>query len=198
MRQVTVADSAVPLLIQPRFLSLHDCERIRHAMNRGAEDPAQIVGDEITTHETIRRTRSIEIEAAVRAWLERRLDQARQEIEQALGRQLGAREGVGLLRYPPGGFYLTHRDRGEVAGWPAAARRAASVVLFLNGSTASRQEDPEFEAGELCLYPEVAGRPVSITPEPGMLVAFPSEVLHEVRTVRGGTRDTAVDWFYDR
>jgi predicted 2-oxoglutarate/Fe(II)-dependent dioxygenase YbiX len=194
---MAVADRDVPLLIRPRFLSLNDCERIRDAINRGAEDPAQIVGDEITTHDTIRRTFSIEIEATVRAWLEHRLDQTRAAIEQALHRRLGAREGVGLLRYPPGGFYLTHRDRGQVAGWPAAARRAASVVVFLNGSMTGRQEHAEFEGGELCLYPDVTGRPVSISPEVGTLVAFPAEVLHEVQTVRHGTRDTAVDWFYD-
>ena len=28
-------------------------------------------------------------------------------------------------------------------------------------------------------------------------MAFPADVLHEVTEVRGGTRDTVVDWFYD-
>jgi len=28
-------------------------------------------------------------------------------------------------------------------------------------------------------------------------VAFPAEVLHEVLRVGRGTRDAAVDWFYD-
>jgi predicted 2-oxoglutarate/Fe(II)-dependent dioxygenase YbiX len=50
----------------------------------------------------------------------------------------------------------------------------------------------------LCLYPDSTGTTVDIAPEAGLLVAFPAEVLHEVLPVLGGTRDAAVDWFYDR
>jgi predicted 2-oxoglutarate/Fe(II)-dependent dioxygenase YbiX len=195
------AERAVPLLIEPHFLSPVECERIREAMDHGADDPAEIVGDEIVAHESIRHTASIEINAALREQLERRLEGVRPTIEQALGRLLGDREGVGFLRYPAGGFYRTHRDRGTVAGWPAAARRAASVVVFLNESTPggqSRTSDGRFEGGLLCLYPDPSGFPVEVRPQAGLLVAFPAEVLHEVLAVRSGTRDAAVDWFYDR
>lgn len=166
-------------------------------MDRGAADAAEIAAEEIVTRDTIRRTSSIDIEPGVRDWLERRLDEFRPAVERALGRLLGSREGVGFLRYPAGGFYLTHCDRGDVKGWPGAARRAASVVVFLNGSgTESRNGD--FEGGLLRLYPDSTREPVEITPEPGLLVAFPSELLHEVLPVRRGIRDAAVDWFYDR
>jgi predicted 2-oxoglutarate/Fe(II)-dependent dioxygenase YbiX len=194
------AAAAIPLLIAPQFLTPRDCERVRRAMDRGDEDPAEIVGDMIVTREAIRRTISIEIEPDVREWFERRLADFRPAIAQALGRPLGQREGTGFLRYPPGGYYLAHRDRGEVAGWPAAARRAASVVVFLNGSTTNSprsSQNGEFEGGLLCLHPDSTGTPVEITPEAGLLVAFPAEVLHEVLPVRRGTRDAAVDWFYD-
>jgi predicted 2-oxoglutarate/Fe(II)-dependent dioxygenase YbiX len=190
----------MPLLIEPRFLAPGDCDRIRRAMDRGDGDAAEIVGDTIVTSSTIRRTTSIEIDPDVREWFERRLDDCRPAIAHALGRPLGRREGTGFLRYPPEGFYLPHRDRGDVAGWPAAARRAASVVVFLNGSTTNRppnSQNAEFEGGLLCLHPDSTGVPVQITPEAGLLVAFPAEVLHEVLRVRRGTRDAAVDWFYD-
>jgi len=201
MSRVTdVAGGAIPLLIDPQFLTPRDCDRIRRAMDRGDDDPAEIVGDTIVTREAIRRTTSIEIDPDVREWFERRLDGCRPAIAHALGRLLGQREGAGFLRYPPEGFYLPHRDRGDVAGWPAAARRAASVVVFLNGSTTSRpprRQTGEFEGGLLRLHPDSTGTPVHITPQAGLLVAFPAEVLHEVLPVRSGTRDAAVDWFYD-
>jgi len=169
-------------------------------MDRGAADPAEIAGAQIVTQESVRRTSSIEIDPGVRGWLERRLDEMRPAIEQALHRPLGQREGVGLLRYRAGGFYRPHRDRGTVAGWPAAARRAASVVVFLNGSRTNGPaggEIGEFDGGLLRLCPDSAETPVDITPSAGLLVAFPAEVLHEVLPVRTGTRDAAVDWFYE-
>jgi len=185
------------LLIEPAFLSPHDCVRMRRAMDRGTDDPAEIAGEEIARRNTIRRTRSIEIDTSLREWFERRLDLIRPAVERALGRPLGDREGCGFLRYPSGGFYRTHRDRAPVAGWPDAARRAASVVVFLNRSDPDAATG-DFAGGLLCLHPGARGKPVEIRPEPGLLVAFPSEMLHEVLPVRSGVRDAAVDWFYDR
>ena len=189
------APGGIPLLIDAHFLTPGDCERIRRAMDRGDADPAEIAGDAIIMRESIRRTTSIEIDPDVQAWFERRLDDLRPAIAQALGRPLGQREGAGFLRYASGGFYLTHRDRGEVAGWPSAARRAASVVVFLNRSKTVEQAG-EFDGGILCLYSD-QGRRVEIQPEAGLLVAFPAETLHEVLPVVAGVRDAAVDWFYD-
>ena len=190
------APLAVPMLLEPAFLSPRECERLRHAMDRGSVEPAEIVGDEIARRETIRRTRMIEIDTALREWFEHRLDTIRPAIERALRQELGAREGCGFLRYPPGGFYLAHRDRGDVAGWSSAARRAASIVVFLNGSRAKAAAG-SFEGGLLCLHPDADGEPIEIRPEPGLLVAFPAQVLHEVLPVRNGVRDAVVDWFYD-
>src|SRR5690349_25178214 len=114
-------------------------------MDRGIQEPADVIADEMVTRARIRRTQSIEIDVLIREWFERRLSSMRSAIGRELNRPLGAREGTGFLRYPSGGFYRTHRDRGEVAGWPAAARRAASVVVFLNGSRAGQHGD--FDGG---------------------------------------------------
>jgi len=162
-------------------------------MDRGASDPAEIAGDAIERRDTVRRASTIEVPPALLTEFERRLDDERPAIEQGLGVTLGAREGTGFLRYPVGGFYKRHRDRGRVNGWPDAARRLVTVVVFLNGS------DPEarvgFAGGELCVYS--GGHEARISPRPGLLVAFLSKHLHEVLPVTAGTRDTAVDWFYD-
>jgi len=180
-----------------RFLDRDACARVRRAMDRGIDDPADIVGREIATHDQVRRTRSVEIEAAVQEWFEARLDAIKTDLEAALEIPLGSREGTGFLRYPVGGFYRTHRDRGEVAGWPAAARRAVSVVVFLNGSRTPG--DPgDFEGGQLVLYPGGPASSIQVGPETGLLVAFPSTSLHEVLPVGAGIRDAAADWFYDR
>ena len=185
-----------PLLIEPAFFDAQTCLHIRYAMDRGVDAAAEVIANQITRRETVRRARSIDIEDTIRELVETRIDRVRTAIERTLGQPLGEREGTGFLRYHPGGFYRPHRDRGEVAGWPDAARRLATVVIFLNGGTPTSPRR-DFDGGDLYLYPD-GSSPLRISPETGLLVAFPAECLHEVGPVTGGTRDAAVDWFYDR
>jgi predicted 2-oxoglutarate/Fe(II)-dependent dioxygenase YbiX len=115
-------------------------------------------------------------------------------VAEALGLSLGEREGAGFLRYPAGGFYRAHRDRGNDPQWEPAARRAAAIVAFLNTSRANGREG-EFDGGLLRIhFPQGT---IDVVPEAGLLVAFPADVLHQVTEVRDGTRDTIVDWYYD-
>jgi predicted 2-oxoglutarate/Fe(II)-dependent dioxygenase YbiX len=56
------------------------------------------------------------------------------------------------------------------------------------------------EGGSLRLYAGSHGPAPSaaldIAPRAGMLVAFPSDIPHEVLPVTAGVRDAIVDWFY--
>jgi hypothetical protein len=109
----------VPLLIARDFLDQSFCPRPRGDGSRRQRRPPRI-GTAITIHLThaVRRTRSVEIDTPLLEAVERRLDGIRRSIERASGVPTGEREGTGFLRYEPGGFYLPHRDRGAVAGWP--------------------------------------------------------------------------------
>jgi SM-20-related protein len=186
----------VPLLIQHAFLDAKTCERIRSAMDRGTDDAAEVVANHIERHDTVRRARSMEIDPEILALVESDLEGVREAVERTIRESVGAREGAGFLRYQPGGFYRRHCDRGRVAGWPAAAHRLVTVVIFLNGGSGIDGRR-EFTGGELCLYPD-GSREVQISPETGLLVAFRADIPHEVRPVAGGIRDAVVDWFYER
>src|SRR5829696_2610865 len=83
----------VPLLIQPAFLDGPTCDRIRKAMDRGLDDAAEIVGDEIAAREAVRRARSIEIDPSLLDFVERQLEAVRPAIERTIRRPLGEREG---------------------------------------------------------------------------------------------------------
>jgi predicted 2-oxoglutarate/Fe(II)-dependent dioxygenase YbiX len=163
-------------------------------MDLGAPDPAEILEDSIEHQDHVRRTLSIEVEPSVLRLAEDRLDQLRDVLAERVGMTLGPREGTGFLRYLPGGFYLPHRDRGDLPSWPGASRRQLAVVVFLN--SADDPADPDaFSGGRLWLYPEDR-EAVEIRPQAGRLVAFPATLLHEVTVVSGGVRDVVVDWFY--
>jgi predicted 2-oxoglutarate/Fe(II)-dependent dioxygenase YbiX len=163
-------------------------------MDRGASDPAEILEDVIEHQDHVRRTMSIEPGERTVARVEEILESARPRLAQLAGMTLGVREGTGFLRYLPGGFYRPHRDRGDLASWPGAARRQLAVVVFL--STARDAGAPEgFTGGVLRLYPD-EGDPIDIVPVEGLLVAFPATVLHEVTRVGEAVRDAVIDWFY--
>lgn len=79
-----------------------------------------------------------------------------------------------------GGHYDWHVDQG-----PLVVRRKLSLTLQLS--------DPaQYEGGELQLY---AGNLIETAPKDrGMLIAFPSYVLHRVAPLVSGTRKSVVVW----
>ena len=164
-------------------------------MDQGAIEPAEILDTGVTAQPRIRNASLVEPAADVIHFLETRLESCRDLVAASLSLSLGDREGAGFVRYPSGGFYKPHRDRGDGLQWPGAARRAAALVIFLNSSREASPTAGEFDGGILqLLEPQIE----ALLPEAGLLVAFPADVLHEVTVVRGGTRDTVVDWFYFR
>ena len=176
------------------FLTLDQCAAVRRGMDEGVVEHAEILGRGIHRETDVRVATLIEPASDLVRDVESKLDACRERVEEARGMTLAEREGAGFVRYPEGGFYRAHRDRGDDPQWAGAARRAIALVLFLNSSR-DASPDGDFDGGVLRLFgPEGA---IDVTPEAGTLVAFPADVLHEVTEVRGGTRDTVVDWFYD-
>lgn len=86
---------------------------------------------------------------------------------------------VHLLRYEQGGFLPAHQDHG-------VSSRVLSVVMYLND---------DYEGGEM-LFPNSN---VSIKPEAGSIVFFPSNFLyvHEVSEIKSGTRYSMPHWYHN-
>jgi SM-20-related protein len=153
-------------------------------MDRAPRSPAEIYADGFRVDETARRAFDVDVEDAVVEEVQRAIDGARTQVAEFFDVQLSGTEGPGFLRYASGGFYGLHRD--VAPEWESFPRRI-SVVVFLSTS------GEECEGGSLRVYdPE----PVDIVPRAGTLVAFRSELPHEVLPVTAGVRDAIVDWFY--
>ena len=182
------------LFRHPDFLHEQECLYVRQAMNGGIVEAAEVLDGGLHHQWRIRNASLVEPAGHVIELIEARLDACRAEVAAALSMTLGEREGAGFIRYPPGGFYKPHRDRGTDVEWPSSARRAAAVVIFLNSSRQGSRETGGFDGGVLRLFLPDAEE--QVTPQAGLMVAFPADVLHEVTEVRDGTRDTVVDWFY--
>ena len=163
-------------------------------MDASPEEPADVLAATMQRQPAVRRAAYVAVDDDLIAEIERGLEAQRPAIETFFAAPLAGREGPSVLRYRDGGFYRRHRDRGVVESWPAAARRQVAVVVFLNSSRSSAGSGG-FDGGTLDLFFD--DTPVIVEPEAGLLVAFPADVPHEVTLVRGGVRDTVVDWFYE-
>jgi predicted 2-oxoglutarate/Fe(II)-dependent dioxygenase YbiX len=175
------------------FLSPDECLFVRHAMDAGTVEAAEVLVHGPHRQPLVRNASLVEPGRQVIRQVESRLEGCRELVGASLQLDLGEREGPGFIRYPAGGYYKAHIDCGDDPQWPDALRRAASVVIFLNSAG---QAGGEFDGGLLTLFPP--DEVITVRPEAGLLVAFPSDVLHEVTPVERGTRDTIVDWFYGR
>jgi SM-20-related protein len=162
-------------------------------MDVGVREPSEVIEDEMALVEDVRRASHIEVPPAIFELIDAHLDALRDSVAAYFEWPLEGREGVNLLRYETGGFYKPHLDKADLPAWPPAARRAFTVVLFLESS---READPAggFSGGVLRLFPD-GEAPADIVPRRGMFVAFPAETVHEVLPVLDGHRDTVVDWF---
>jgi SM-20-related protein len=131
--------------------------------------------------------------------LEQRLAGIRPSLEKHFGVSLSEYEPPDYLIYNAGDFFEMHRDSGRYGSEEIIRRRRVSVVVFLNRQSGSPAEDA-YGDGDLTFYGllegpqwEKCGFPLKA--EPGMLVAFLSEKLHEVKPVSHGRRFSVATWF---
>jgi predicted 2-oxoglutarate/Fe(II)-dependent dioxygenase YbiX len=154
-------------------------------MERGESTPAEIDADGFVVDRQVRRTLEVDVDATTAEEVERSLADVCEPVSRFFGIPLSGEEGPGFLRYLAGGFYRRHCDVLPDAGEDFPRR--ISVVMFLTSA------GEECEGGTLRIYqPE----PLDIAPKAGTLVAFPSDVPHEVLAVTAGVRDVIVDWFF--
>lgn len=187
MRDVFIASDA---------LDGETCRWVQAAMDGGTRAAAEILHGAIDAVDEGRHAADVDVPDEVIAAIESHLNAHRDAVASFFGLPLRGREGAGFLRYESGGSYGPHVDRADVPSWPDAARRAITIVVFLNSS---RDADPhgDFTGGCLRLFPDGLAAPgVDLVSKQGMLVAFPASMPHEVTAVTHGTRDTVVDWYY--
>jgi SM-20-related protein len=152
-------------------------------MQAGAGEPATVLG--ATRPSSARKTRRIAVSEACRAAVVGLLEQLQPQIESHFGRSLDRFEDPQFLRYGPGDYFVAHQDGNTPLVHDESRFRKVSVVIFLSAPDA-------YSGGALVLHAEP---PLTLTPAPGTLVAFPSETTHEVLPITDGERLSVVSWY---
>ncbi len=200
--QILEPPAASGLFLVRDFLEPALCAAVREEARASAGHPAPVYleGADGLVHEDVRRTTSLEVSAATAAEVGRRLLDLRAGIGEHFGLSLGDCEPPQFLRYREGDFFVRHQDGDtDQLEFDHLRVRKVSVVIFLNGGSGEAAPGT-FGGGELLIYrAEGATLPgpvvFPVRGEPGLLVAFRADTLHEVTPVTRGERFTVVSWF---
>jgi SM-20-related protein len=191
------------LLGVPEFLTSDDCQRLRDEIAQANISAATIreEGSEYGVDEGKRKTRWAEVSPEASGLVVDRLTALLPQVAERLGVELSGVQSPQFLMYREGDFFRRHRDSNPDAAAATFAReRQVSAIVFLNGES-SEPAPGSYEGGALTLYGLMEDRDggsigLPVTGETGSLIAFPSEMMHEVTPVSRGERYTVVTWFH--
>jgi len=191
------------LFVRPVFLELELCAQLRSEIKSSMGDYATVWKNQARQVDlSTRQTFSAQIASVAVESIKARLLALKPELEQHFNLALGECEKPQFLSYGKGDFFRWHRDRGYNPNDPESMRdREVSVVVFLNAEAKEPTPDTymggalEFYGYDLVEDLAYRKRCFSLTGETGLLIAFPSDVNHQVQPVTGGDRYTIVTWF---
>jgi predicted 2-oxoglutarate/Fe(II)-dependent dioxygenase YbiX len=194
--------SMMGFFVARSFVDSDTCARLLADVRAAQQAPATVRVDG-TKYEVDRDTRSTDMATVSPeglALVEGLLADVAPRVAAHYGTEISGWQKPQFLVYREGDFFRPHRDRAEDEHEESFSQaRRVSAVLFLNGDG-----DPEaegFRGGALTFYglfdkgDETLGFPLES--EEGLLVTFPTDVVHEVRAVEAGERYTVVTWFVD-
>lgn len=197
----TVANSSFGLFLKKDFLDAEMCRGVRSEMFSSGGNPASVVKtDERLLDENVRRTVTKDVPDETRALLGEKLSGTKAELEAYFGVELSHPQEPQFLFYRKGDFFQVHADRGANPKNPESVReRKVSAIVFLNDET-DEPGDESYTGGSLIIYgilkdPRFESRGFKVPGAAGMLLAFRSELFHEVTPVTSGSRYTVVSWF---
>jgi SM-20-related protein len=185
------------------FFDAEVCAKLRAEVRsaRGVSTMIYKGGFAFGVDEEGRRAKSRKVSDETKLLVKRRLEEVRPSLEAHFGTGLRGIEGPDFLTYKPGDFFLAHRDSNADQDAPETLKdRRVSVVIFLNGESEER-DAAGYSGGSLTIFgmidaPGWASKGFPLRGREGLLVAFRSELFHEVEPVTSGERHTIVSWFF--
>lgn len=190
------------------FLDRQLCEQILAATRQAQKiDLGGVVNDkgESVVDETLRKVQQTQLSQSIVETVGHKLRAIAPQLEAKFQVKLVDCQGLNFLFYREGDFYSPHQDRNFNENYQHInQRRRVSVVIFVNGEEQMEKSDSSgldtYKGGELMFYGlfknEKANKlGLSLNGQPGLFVAFESDLMHEVKPVTAGERLTIVSWF---
>lgn len=192
------------LFIVKGFFNAEICKKLRYEARSATQTQALTYykGDIATSiiDENVRRTKSVKVSKQTRLIVEEHLLAVKPLVERHFNLAINGCQTPDFLVYKAGDFFRPHKDVNDDPECPdELKRRRVSAVIFLNGQ-AEETEPDSYRGGSLTLYGLVDDQRwkeygFQLVGEEGLLIAFPSDVYHQVSVVTEGERYTIVTWF---
>ena len=186
------------LFIAKNFLDIDVCRELRAQAEQSVAAPAQVTKAtgrvDVSMRQTSRLSFSVETEELINAYFRR----LKPQLEKYYAVQLTGFEKFQFLLYSKGDFYKRHADRNDKPESPDYIKaRRISVVIFLSTENQTNKPD-NYTGGTLVVWnSDPQKTPLRIEGEVGKLIAFPSDLMHEVEPVQSGKRYSIVNWFFE-
>lgn len=193
------------MLVIDDFLDAEVCAKLRAEARANANTPANVgIDNGYTVDEEQRRTKYAFVSEETITSIESRLLSIKPAVEKHFGMTLTACQKPSFLVYKEGDFFRLHCDNSNNPSYPQTIRdRQVSVVIFLN--TESDEPTPDsYCGGKLIFRGGINTTQVKfnrlrmqfpLAGKTGLLIAFRTDVAHEVTPVTHGERYTVVSWF---
>ncbi len=184
------------------FLEKDYCDRILLEMRESHSDLASVIHrGRPRVDQDVRRANVVTVRREFLQAVTESFATLAAALEKRFQIPLGDFERPQFLVYAEGDHFRPHRDVSTDALNPANIRaRSVSVVVFLNDQ-AKKGSASEYSGGDSVFYGLI--EPLTwqncrhtLAGEAGLLIAFPSNVLHEVSPVAQGSRYTVVTFFH--
>jgi predicted 2-oxoglutarate/Fe(II)-dependent dioxygenase YbiX len=190
------ATSAMPACF-PSLLSPDECRDVIAEIDAAHQEQAKIWnGGAFGVHRDSRSGAIATLSPQTELYVQERVWGVVPELERRYGCRVTHASAITALIYDSGDHFAAHSDGGyDDEAPPEVRRRRVSLVVALNDGTT------DFEGGELNFYPGCAPDHapwaetiVPVRSEPGLLIAFPSPMTHQVKPVLGGRRYSLALW----
>lgn len=191
---------AYDLLVAHEFLTESICRNIISESSRSESRPATVYGriDSGSVDERVRKTSRLTVSPQTLESLNQRLLEYKSKVEEHFHISLRDCEEPQFLRYDVGDFFVAHQDGNTgMIRLASDAERRISFSLFLNEQ--SEDAKPGTYSGGSLKFSDYRKPPPDrefcMPVETGLLVAFRSELTHEVTPITRGQRYSIVSWY---
>jgi PKHD-type hydroxylase len=195
----SIATSELPHTI-PGFLAPDECRTIIGEIDAAFQQQAEIwLGQEFGVHPESRSGAVAMLADATEELVQDRLWGVMAQLEERYRCEVSHVSGVTALIYRRGDHFAAHSDGGvDADAPPEITRRRVSLVVALNDGAGDQRD---FTGGELHFHPScppgfdpAPHDHVAVRSRPGLLIAFPSPMVHRVTPVVEGCRYSLALW----
>ena len=193
------------LYVVPGFLAEDTCRELISIISAAPKRRGKVIAGAGASRadETRRSVDDVKVPKELTTNVKQSLVDLKDDLQRHFGMPLEwGGEGPDCLLYRSGDFFKPHADNEEYPPAPNSIinRRRVAVILFLNRHSREYQESC-FGGGLLNFYglldgPKWKDCAFGLEPEPGLLVAFPAGLIHEVTPITFGERYSILTAFH--